>query len=129
VKKKRKKKTKKIKKWQGVRKGGSKTINKFDIEIVDRQIIQAPINSAFVGVTMQTGKIQIWALVDKAEKTKEAVQIIINGTGWIFDEGKYEYDHVGEFQLEDCDQIYYVLARQPVEVIKSKPSKHLLLMV
>ncbi len=75
-----------------------RTIFKYPLGIVDRQIVEIPRHSRILSVQMQNERICLWALVDPGE-AMESVAIRVHGTGHPLDDDIDGFDFTGTVQI------------------------------
>ena len=83
----------------------SKTIHKFTLQTVDRQLIAMPAGAETLDVEIQNGEPQLYALVD-IENEMVNRPIITHGTGHPVPETTGDY--IDTYQLEDGALIFHV---------------------
>ncbi|HLE86824.1 MAG TPA: hypothetical protein VI727_04105 [Candidatus Brocadiaceae bacterium] len=82
-----------------------KTIWKYNLEVVDDQLLEIPIEAEILDVQMQYGSPQLWAVVTP-ELQKETRHIRIHGTGHrvsTVDNLKY----ISTFQMEGGSLVFH----------------------
>lgn len=83
-----------------------KTIYKYELQIVDDQLIDLPLYAELLTVQMQNGRPRLWAVVDTELKTEKRY-IRIHGTGHsISSVGVLKY--ISTFQMEGGSLIFHV---------------------
>jgi len=88
-----------------------KTIWKFELEPIDRQIIEMPVNAEILTVQIQNETPCIWALVDPTKLTEIRV-IEIFGTGHkMYYDIKNDRKHLGTYQLYGGSLVFHVFER------------------
>lgn len=74
-----------------------KTIYKFQLEIIDEQIIEVPNNTKFLSAQYQNGVLCLWGIV-ATEMPKQKTVITIIGTGNQFDYDENKHDYIATVQ-------------------------------
>ncbi|TNF09438.1 MAG: hypothetical protein EP323_00270 [Gammaproteobacteria bacterium] len=81
------------------------SIWKFELEVIDEQLIKMPAGSLTLDVQVQNGKPCLWARVNpKIEKVKR--RIITHGTGHQVPETTGDY--IGSYQLQGGALVFHV---------------------
>lgn len=81
------------------------TIWKFEIEVIDAQIIEMPQGAIILCVQTQEGRPVLWARVNP-DNPKVGRKIITHGTGHLVQETTG--DHIGTYQLHDGALVFHV---------------------
>ena len=82
-----------------------KTIWKFELEVIDRQLIEMPFGAEILDIQIQQGKPCLWARVDpQAEKEKRL--IITHGTGHPVSSNTGQ--HIGSYQMLADHLVFHV---------------------
>jgi len=84
-----------------------KTIYKWTLAVIGKQVLSLPKGTKFLDVQMQGGMPQLWGLCNP-ENEKEDRTILMFGTGNpVKDEGEY----IGTFQMEEGALVFHVFEK------------------
>ena len=85
----------------------SSTIYKYELDIVDEQVVELPYSHRILCVGNQRGVLCMWARVDPITRAVKR-KIIIKGTGHPFTESQEAGKYVGTAIFDDLGLVWHV---------------------
>lgn len=83
-----------------------KTIYKYDLMMLDVQVVQLPIGAEILTIQEQYEEPKLWVLVDPNQGIKESIVIEMLGTGHHFD-GSRKRQYINTFQLQGGSLVFH----------------------
>ena len=92
------------------------TIYKYELEVVDDQVLMLPLGAQILTVQLQYGKPVLWAVVDLPKRALLPVTIKTYGTGIATHDNLDRADYVGTYQLNEGHLVFHVFSNCGINV-------------